>query len=75
MVAEQLGVPPSAIEVLERGGDSTYAEALTVLDEVLRRRYRAILLVTSKYHTRRAAEIYRLLAGGPGEDHRPPGAR
>ena len=63
MIAEQLGVPASAIEVLERGGDSTYTEAQMLLDEILRRRYRAILLVTSKYHTRRAAEIYRFLAG------------
>src|SRR4029453_2974478 len=30
--------------------------------EVVRRGHRSILLVTSKYHTRRAAEIYRLLA-------------
>ena len=34
-----------------------------MLDEATRRGYRSILLVTSKYHTRRAAEIYRLLAG------------
>jgi uncharacterized SAM-binding protein YcdF (DUF218 family) len=64
LVAEQLGVPPQAIEVLSRAGDSTYAEAQTVIDEAARRGYRAILLVTSKYHTRRAAAIYRLLAGG-----------
>jgi uncharacterized SAM-binding protein YcdF (DUF218 family) len=63
MIAEQLGVPPSAIELFERGGNSTYREAQAVLDEILRRRYRAILLVTSQYHTRRAAAIYRLLAG------------
>jgi uncharacterized SAM-binding protein YcdF (DUF218 family) len=62
MVAEQLGVPPAAIVVLARAGDSTYAEAEAVLDEVERRGYRSILLVTSKYHTRRAAEIYRLMA-------------
>lgn len=64
MVAEQLGVPPAAIAVLARAGDSTYAEAEAVLAEVERRGYRTILLVTSKYHTRRAAEIYRLLAAG-----------
>jgi len=63
MVAEQLGVPPSAIEVLDRAGDSTYGEAIAVLDQALRRGYTAILLVTSKYHTRRAAEIFRFLAG------------
>ena len=64
MVAEQLGVPPAAIAVLERAGDSTYAEAEAVLSEVERLGYHSILLVTSKYHTRRAAEIYRLLAAG-----------
>jgi uncharacterized SAM-binding protein YcdF (DUF218 family) len=64
MVAEQLGVPAAAIEVLELAGNSTYAEAEAVLDTVLARGYRSILLVTSKYHTRRAAEIYRSLAGG-----------
>ena len=63
MVAEKLGVPPNAIEVLANAGDSTYSEALAVLDVAIRRGYRSILLVTSKYHTRRAAEIYRLLAG------------
>jgi uncharacterized SAM-binding protein YcdF (DUF218 family) len=64
MVAEQLGVPADAIEVLARSGDSTYGEAQVVLAEVMRRGYTSILLVTSKYHTRRAAAIYRFLAGG-----------
>jgi len=64
MVAEQLGVPSSAIEVLARPGDSTYAEADVVLDEAVRRGYTKLLLVTSKYHTRRAADIYRFLTGG-----------
>jgi len=64
MVAEQLGVPPAAVEILDRGGDSTYGEAQAVLAEVVRRGYTSILLVTSKYHTRRAAEIYRFLAAG-----------
>lgn len=64
MVAEQLGVPSDAIEVLGRAGDSTYAEAEVVIGEAQRRGYRSILLVTSKYHTHRAAEIYRFLSGG-----------
>lgn len=64
MVAEQLGVPASAIEVLNVAGDSTYSEAQATLDEALRRGYTKILVVTSKYHTRRAAEIYRFLADG-----------
>lgn len=64
MVAEQLGVPPAAIEVLNRAGGSTYDEAQIVLDQVKRYGYTSVLLVTSKYHTRRAAAIYRFLAGG-----------
>jgi uncharacterized SAM-binding protein YcdF (DUF218 family) len=64
MVAEQLGVPAAAIEVLGRAGDSTYAEAEVVLGEALRRGYKVLLLVTSKYHTHRAAEIYRFLSAG-----------
>lgn len=64
MVAERLGVPSSAVEVLGRAADSTYAEAEVVLGAALRRGYRSIIVVTSKYHTRRAAEIYRFLAAG-----------
>jgi uncharacterized SAM-binding protein YcdF (DUF218 family) len=64
MVAEQLGVPPQAIEILHHGGDSTFGEAEAVLAEALRRGYTSIVLVTSKYHTRRAAAIYRFLAAG-----------
>jgi uncharacterized SAM-binding protein YcdF (DUF218 family) len=63
-VAEQLGVPPEAITVLDRPAGSTYSEAEVVLAEVLRRGYRSILLVTSKYHSARAARIYRYLADG-----------
>jgi uncharacterized SAM-binding protein YcdF (DUF218 family) len=63
-VAEQLGVPSSAVEVLDRFNDSTYAEATTVVEEARRRGYRTILLVTSKYHSRRAAAIFRYLAAG-----------
>lgn len=63
-VAEQLGVPPAAITVLDRPAGSTYSEAEVVLAEVLRRGDHSILLVTSKYHSARAARIYRHLAAG-----------
>lgn len=63
-VAEQLGVPPAAISVVDRPAGSTYSEAELVLEYVLARGYRSILLVTSKYHSRRAARIYRHLADG-----------
>lgn len=67
MVAEQLGVPAAAISVLERPAGSTYSEAEVVLEDVLARGWSSILLVTSKYHTRRAGMIYRYLAGGQVE--------
>jgi uncharacterized SAM-binding protein YcdF (DUF218 family) len=63
-VAEQLGVPASAIAVVGRPAGSTYSEAELVLEHVLQHGDRSILLVTSKYHSRRAARIYRHLAAG-----------
>jgi uncharacterized SAM-binding protein YcdF (DUF218 family) len=61
-IAEQLGVPPDAIAVVEHPAGSTYDEAQEVIDTVLRQGYHTILLVTSKYHSQRAAQIYRALA-------------
>jgi uncharacterized SAM-binding protein YcdF (DUF218 family) len=63
-VAEQLGVPSAAIAVVDRPAGSTYSEAELVLEYVLQHGYHSILLVTSKYHSRRAARIYRHLAAG-----------
>jgi uncharacterized SAM-binding protein YcdF (DUF218 family) len=62
-VAERLGVPAPAIEVVERSAKSTFGEAREVLRHARDHGYDSILLVTSKYHTRRAASIYRYLAG------------
>ncbi len=63
-VARQLGVPESSLTVLERAAGSTFSEARVVLQYLSERGARSILLVTSKYHTRRAGMIYRHLAGG-----------
>jgi uncharacterized SAM-binding protein YcdF (DUF218 family) len=63
-IAEQLGVPGDAIRVLERPAGSTFSEAQVVLADAARHGYRSLLIVTSQYHTRRAARIYRHLAGG-----------
>jgi uncharacterized SAM-binding protein YcdF (DUF218 family) len=63
IVAEQLGVPSEAITVLDRTGDSTFSEARAVLDYLAQIGATSMLLVTSKYHTRRAGAIYRHLAG------------
>lgn len=62
-VAESLGVPPDAIYVVDRSGGSTFDEAEQVLRYLRKRNVHTILLVTSKIHTRRAAAIYRHLAG------------
>lgn len=62
-VALQLGLPPQAIEVLDRAAGSTFGEANEVLRHISKHGYRSILLVTSKSHTRRAAWIYRHLVG------------
>jgi len=62
-VAEQLGVPSDAIIVVDRADSSTFSEARRVLDFLSRRGIAKILLVTSKFHTRRAGAIYRHLAG------------
>ena len=62
-IAEQMGVPADAISIIEQPAGSTYDEAQLVIDAVLRRGERTILLVTSKYHSHRAARIYRFLAG------------
>jgi uncharacterized SAM-binding protein YcdF (DUF218 family) len=62
-VAEQLAVPSEAILVVDRADRSTFSEARRVIDFVLRRGFTKVLLVTSKFHTRRAGAIYRHLAG------------
>jgi len=62
-IAEQLGVPPEAIGVVDQPAGSTYDEAQVIIDTVLRQHDTSMLLVTSKYHSRRAARIYRFLAG------------
>jgi len=63
-VARQLGVPEERITVLERSAGSTFTEARVVLRYLAEREARSMLLVTSKFHTRRAGAIYRHLAGG-----------
>lgn len=62
-VAEQLGVPAAAIEVLGGAANSTMSEAQIVLADLRRHQAREILLVTSKIHSYRAQHIYQRLAG------------
>lgn len=63
-VAEQMGVPADAISVVDRPTTSTYGEAEVVVADAVRRGYRSLVVVTSKYHTSRAARIFRFLADG-----------
>lgn len=62
-VAEQLGVPSDAIAEVGGAEGSTYDEAQQVLRYVRQHGYAVIFVVTSKHHSRRAAIIYRHLAG------------
>ncbi|HVN87041.1 MAG TPA: YdcF family protein [Candidatus Binatia bacterium] len=63
-IAEQLGVPPSAIAVVyDATASSTVGEAEIVVPYLRQARIRSILLVTSKLHARRAGLIFRAVAG------------
>lgn len=62
-IAEQLGVPRSAIDVVPGGAGGTVTEAHVVIDHLRKRGVKSALIVTSKIHTRRAGWIYRGIAG------------
>jgi uncharacterized SAM-binding protein YcdF (DUF218 family) len=62
-IATQLGVPDEALITIDPRAASTITEVGALLPELRRRQIRTILLVTSKTHTRRAALIFRTLAG------------
>jgi hypothetical protein len=50
----QLGMPPSVLIIPDRIHDNTAEEAQTLRDLVVRNRWHKVILVTSKYHLRRA---------------------
>ena len=50
----QLGLPPSALIIPNRIHDNTAEEAQTLRELVVRNRWHKVILVTSKYHLRRA---------------------
>jgi uncharacterized SAM-binding protein YcdF (DUF218 family) len=62
-IAVQLGVPDAAIAVVGVAAHSTIDEGAQILRYAAAHGYRTLLVVTSKPHTRRAAMIYRYLAG------------
>jgi uncharacterized SAM-binding protein YcdF (DUF218 family) len=67
--AARRGYPAAWFIPLPNSALSTRDEAAVVLAEARRRSYRSILLVTSNYHTARAARVYRAAeranGGGP----------
>jgi uncharacterized SAM-binding protein YcdF (DUF218 family) len=56
---ESRGVPSTAIVRLPQRAENTREEAATLRDFVTGHRWKRVLLVTSNYHTRRAAYIFR----------------
>jgi uncharacterized SAM-binding protein YcdF (DUF218 family) len=64
-VLTRLGVPPDAIVVLDQA-NSTADEARMVFEEVQRRKYARVIIVTSKQHTRRARLVMRRMLAPAG---------
>lgn len=61
--AVKRGLPAEWFISFPLRGGSTRAEALEIVPELERRHVRRFLLVTSNYHTRRAASVYARLVG------------
>jgi len=62
---EAMGVPAEAFEVIGGGAGSTYEEAKATYEYAKEREYRSVVIVTSKWHSRRA---YKTFASVLGED-------
>jgi uncharacterized SAM-binding protein YcdF (DUF218 family) len=62
--ARTRGFPPEYFQAVPIRAMSTLDEARAFAPELRRRNVRSVLLVTSNYHTRRAAEIFRRVVGG-----------
>lgn len=64
----QLGLPPEAIVIPPRQHDNTAQEASTVRELSASRRWRTVIVVTSRFHTRRARFAMRRTLSGTGVD-------
>lgn len=62
----QLGVPPDAIVTDMNQVDNTAAEAAELREMARARGWRSVIVVTSKYHTRRAGLAFRRTFDGTG---------
>ena len=71
----QLGVPPTAIVVLPRAVDNTAEEAAVTRPIVLERGWTSIIVVTSKYHTRRTRFAFQREFAGTGVQVQVKGSR
>ena len=60
------GVPSNAIRVLEPPIDNTADEIRSVGDELSREKGSAVIIVTTKAHTRRVRTLWKELSGGRG---------
>jgi uncharacterized SAM-binding protein YcdF (DUF218 family) len=60
------GVPSNAIRVLEPPIDNTADEMRVVADELSREKGGAVIVVTTKAHTRRVRTLWKDLSGGRG---------
>src|SRR5467141_5027594 len=60
------GVPSQAIRVLEPPIDNTADEVRTIAAELEQEKGAAVIIVTTKAHTRRVRTLWRELAGGKG---------
>ncbi len=64
MIALKLGVPIASIIVIDERVDSTYSEEQALYDFLKKRNLKSLILVTSKYHTTRAAKLFNLVTHG-----------
>jgi uncharacterized SAM-binding protein YcdF (DUF218 family) len=60
------GVPSNAIQVLEPLIDNTADEVRAIATELARQKGAAVIIVTSKAHTRRVRSLWKKLSGGSG---------
>jgi uncharacterized SAM-binding protein YcdF (DUF218 family) len=56
-VLERMGVPPASIRVIDGQVDNTAQEVTVVAQEMRRVSVKRVILITSKYHTRRVQTI------------------
>jgi len=66
-VLERMGVPSSSIRVIDGRVDNTAQEVTVVAQEMQRVSGKRVILITSKYHTRRVRVIWMKLVGDAPE--------